>query len=200
YLEGTSITSLPDNLTVGGSLYLEGTSITSLPDNLTVGGSLDLEGTSITDTSKVNRKAPLLLKWIDGKFIKIDGIFSEVLSHRGNIYRTKQIGNSEISYLVTDGNGKWSHGKTLKDAKSDLIFKIADRDKSRYEYLTLDSILTYEEAIECYRVITGACAYGTKMFVEGNSDVVKEHYSIKEMIELTNSQYGGIIFKEFFLK
>jgi hypothetical protein len=31
-----------DNLTVGGYLYLEGTSITSLPDNLTVGGCLDL--------------------------------------------------------------------------------------------------------------------------------------------------------------
>ncbi|MBK4119111.1 hypothetical protein JHE03_22755, partial [Pluralibacter gergoviae] len=30
--------SLPDNLTVGGSLYLSGTSITALPDNLTVGG------------------------------------------------------------------------------------------------------------------------------------------------------------------
>ena len=37
----------------GGSLYLEGTAIASLPDNLTVGGSLDLRGT--IDTSKVNR-------------------------------------------------------------------------------------------------------------------------------------------------
>ena len=43
-LSGTSITSLPDNLTVGGSLYLSGSSITSLPDNLTVGGNLDLSG------------------------------------------------------------------------------------------------------------------------------------------------------------
>lgn len=32
---GTNITSLPDNLTVGGSFYLSGTKITSLPDNLT---------------------------------------------------------------------------------------------------------------------------------------------------------------------
>ncbi len=48
YLRGTQITSLPDNLTVGGYLDLEGTQITSLPDNLTVGGSLDLEGTQIT--------------------------------------------------------------------------------------------------------------------------------------------------------
>ncbi len=50
-LEGcTSLTSLPDGLTVGGWLDLEGcTSLTSLPDGLTVGGSLYLNGcTSLT--------------------------------------------------------------------------------------------------------------------------------------------------------
>ncbi|MFJ5503850.1 hypothetical protein ACIPUO_06520 [Pectobacterium carotovorum] len=47
-LSGTGITSLPENLSVGGSLYLRGTGITSLPENLSVGGSLDLSGTGIT--------------------------------------------------------------------------------------------------------------------------------------------------------
>ena len=47
-LSGTGITSLPDNLTVGGWLDLRGTGITALPDNLTVGGGLDLSGTGIT--------------------------------------------------------------------------------------------------------------------------------------------------------
>jgi hypothetical protein len=47
-LVGTPITSLPDNLTVGGDLDLVGTPITSLPDNLTVGGYLVLVGTPIT--------------------------------------------------------------------------------------------------------------------------------------------------------
>ena len=46
-LGGTGITSLPENLKVGGSLYLEGTGITSLPENLKVGGSLYLRGTKI---------------------------------------------------------------------------------------------------------------------------------------------------------
>jgi len=46
-LEGTGITSLPDNLSVGGYLDLEDTKITSLPDNLSVGGSLYLRGTGI---------------------------------------------------------------------------------------------------------------------------------------------------------
>ena len=47
-LSDTPITSLPDNLKVGGYLDLSGTPITSLPDNLKVGGNLDLSGTKIT--------------------------------------------------------------------------------------------------------------------------------------------------------
>ncbi|MCW2473388.1 hypothetical protein [Candidatus Symbiopectobacterium sp. NZEC151] len=48
----TDITSLPEGLSVGGSLDLEGTGITSLPEGLpeglSVGGSLYLRGTGIT--------------------------------------------------------------------------------------------------------------------------------------------------------
>ena len=47
-LYNTPITSLPNNLKVGGSLVLNNTSITSLPNNLKVGGSLDLRNTPIT--------------------------------------------------------------------------------------------------------------------------------------------------------
>ena len=47
-LANTKITSLPDNLTVEGSLYLANTPITSLPENLTVGDDLDLGYTKIT--------------------------------------------------------------------------------------------------------------------------------------------------------
>ena len=48
YLGNTKITNLPKDLTVGGYLGLTNTPITSLPDNLTVGGSLDLSNTKIT--------------------------------------------------------------------------------------------------------------------------------------------------------
>ena len=47
YLRGTTITHLPDNLSVGGFLYLNRTKITCLPDNLSVGGFLDLSHTNI---------------------------------------------------------------------------------------------------------------------------------------------------------
>ena len=47
-LNNTPLTSLPDNLKVGGDLYLDNTSINSLPNNLKVGGSLNLGITKIT--------------------------------------------------------------------------------------------------------------------------------------------------------
>ena len=46
-LSGTGITSLPENLTVGGWLDLSDTPIKSLPKCLTVGDSLYLRGTPI---------------------------------------------------------------------------------------------------------------------------------------------------------
>ena len=199
-LEGTGITSLPDNLTVGGYLYLEGTGITSLPDNLTVGGYLDLRGTGITNTDNVNKNAPEVYFWRNKEYIKVDGIFSKVVSHKGNIYKVRQIGETKEKYLVTDGNGKWARGASVKEAKIDLIYKISNRDKSKYENLTLESELTFEEAIEAYRVITGACSDGTKMFVENGLQKTKQKYSISEIILLTKGQYGNETFNSFFNK
>ena len=49
FLNRTSITTLPDNLTkVGGNLWLSGAKITSLPDNLKVNNILDLDWSKIT--------------------------------------------------------------------------------------------------------------------------------------------------------
>ena len=200
YLRGTGITSLPDNLTVGGSLDLRGTGITSLPDNLTVGCDLYLRGTGITDRSKVNRNTPNFFEWRNREYIKVDGIFSKVVSCRGNVYKICQIGESKERYLVTDGVGKWSHGDTLKEAKDDLIYKISNRDKSEYDNLTLESELTFAEAIEAYRVITGACSAGTKMFVKNELSERKEKYTISEIIRITKGQYNSNVFERFFEK
>ena len=48
YLSNTPITSLPDNLQVGGDLDLSYTPITSLPSGLKIGGNLSLRGSKIT--------------------------------------------------------------------------------------------------------------------------------------------------------
>ena len=200
-LRGTQIQSLPDNLTVGGYLDLGYTQIQSLPDNLTVGGGFDLRGTPITDTSMVNCQFTVNMVdklWSNSKFIKVDGMFAEKVSHHGNVWEVKKINSTKTFFIVTDGNGKYAHGDTIQEAKRDLIYKISNRDKSEYEKLTLSSELTFEEAIECYRVITGACSFGTKNFVENHLGEKKGKYTIQEMIDLTRGRYGNKTFKEFF--
>ncbi len=201
-LEGcTGITSLPDGLTVAGDLNLEGcTGITSLPDGLTVAGDLYLRGTGITNTDHVKRTVPPALFWQGGKYVKADGIFSRVVSHHGNVYRIAKIGRKEEQYLVTDGNGKWAHGDTLAKAREDLKFKISNRDTSKYKGLPLDHEFSEDEAIECYRVVSGACAAGTKHFLLEvlPEEKRQERYTIAQMIELTKGQYGAETFRTFF--
>ena len=196
-LDLSSLTSIPEgfNPTVGGWLDLR--SLTSIPEgfNPTVGGSLYLRSSE----KYIGAITPDTYFWRNKQYVLADGIFQKVVSHRGNVYRVQKIGSTDITYLVTDGDGKWSHGNTLKEAKDDLIYKISNRDKSAYEHLTLDSTLTFEEAIECYRVITGACAFGTKGFVSSlPKKSRKKQYTIREIIDITNGQYGSTEFKAFF--
>ena len=178
----SSLTSIPEgfNPTVGGSLYLR--SLTSIP-----------EGFNPKDFIKsVN-----LMSWQDGKYIKCDGVFTEVMSKKGKVYIVRKIGSKDVAYLVTDGNGRYSHGKTIKEAKADLIYKITDRDKSNYKDMALDTVLLLSEAIECYRVITGACSFGVKGFVE-SLPKVKKSYTISEIIDITRNSYGHNTFVNFF--
>ena len=124
------------------------------------------------------------------------------MSHKGNVYKVQRIGKKEIFYLVSDNGKRWAHGDTLDDARKSLIYKISNRDTGRYKMMTLDTVLSFEEAIECYRVITGACAFGTQNFVENilSSKDRKDNYTIKEMIELTKGQYNAKKFAAFFKK
>jgi len=140
---------------------------------------------------------------IDGAFegrnyIVKDNVLSEVISKRGNIYKVKNYGDEDITFLIVDGD-KSAHGKTLKDAREGLIYKIGNRDKSAYDGVKLEDNFTVPEFIEMYRIITGACEYGVKSFIE-SQDKVKKKYTVSEIIELTKGHYGSNEFKEFFLK
>ena len=205
-LDLSSLSSIPKgfNPTVGGSLYLR--SLTSIPKgfNPTVGGYLDL--TSLTsipkgfNKSNFENKVINKFEWQDGKYIKVDGILSEVIHKRGGIYKVCDIvDKSKISYIVSDGIN-YSHGSSIKEAKEDLLYKISNRDKSSYSSLTLDSELSFKEGIDCYRVITGACSLGVKDFVEKNGISKDSKFKIREIVELTKGWYGSDSFKNFFVK
>jgi hypothetical protein len=163
-----------------------------------VGGRLDLRSGMKSSCKKLTKE--YLLTWQDGKYLLADGIFTEVVSHRGNVYHVRKIAETKIFYLVTDGQGNWSHGDTMKEAKSDLIFKISNRTKNDYKHLKLTDSLTFEDAIACYRVITGACSFGTKDFVQNRLKNKQKKYTISEMIKVTKGEYGNHSFVAFFNK
>lgn len=130
------------------------------------------------------------------KAIIADGILSEIIEHKGNVYKVKNYGETEITYLVQDGD-VYSHGKTLKEAKEGLIYKLSNRDTSVYKGYTLGTKVSKKEAIQMYRAITGACGQGTRMFVESLEKVPKA-LTIKKIIDLTEGQYGNDTFRKFF--
>jgi hypothetical protein len=194
----SSVTSLPEGFapTVGGGLDLS--SVTSLPEGFapTVGGGLDLS--SVTKPTPKKRAPVYPLTWLNGKYLLIDGIVSEVVQKRGDSYRVKVVGKRVVTSLVTDGRN-WAHGATLKEASADLIYKNKGTDTSEYKSLTLASKLTFAEGIACYRAITGACSFGVRNFVEMKG-VAQKKFSIQQIIDMTNGQYGGDTFKRFFVK
>ena len=204
-LQGTKITSLPDNLTVGGYLNLYGTNITSLPDNLTVGGSLDLRGTNIKykKIKQPNKnfmkdfynEVQKALNWQNGKYRKIDGIFCEVITAKGNILKTKSQG--KIAYIFFK-NDIYAHGNTVKQAYLDWLFKTSDRDVSQYQGIDKDAEKDLNYWVIAYRRITGACSFGTNNYLENNQDKYKAKMTLQEVLTATEGQYGHNTFREFF--
>ena len=210
-LSNTKITSLPDNLTVGGILYLSNTKITSLPDNLAVGGSLDLRGTLITslpDNLKVGGRIISYENldhythlqngdYVEGKYLFADHILTHVKRAKKIGEYTFYVGKIPGMNVVFDGK-YYVHCKTFSEGVRDIEFKRAsDRGSDQYRSLTLDSEVSKDEAITMYRVITGACQQGTESFVSSLRDT-KDRYTIREMISITQGQYGSRTFAEFF--
>jgi hypothetical protein len=126
-----------------------------------------------------------------------DGILSKLVSQKGDVYKVINHGEDTISYLVKKDN-VFSHGKTLQEARDSLIYKLSDKDTSKYSDYTLDTIVSHEDAIQMYMCITGACSSGTKYFVDMMQDKIKSEYSVSDLIQLTSGQYGNEKFKEFF--
>ena len=165
-LDLRSLTSIPEgfNPTVGGNLYLGG--LTSIPEgfNPTVGGDLDL-GYGLTANTKHSKKQILpnrLLFWQNGKYVCADGIITEVVNKKGNVYKVKKIHSDKEFYLVTNGEIN-AHGETLQQAKDDFRFKLV-ADKLKTEPITADTIITKQY----YRLVTGACEFGVQSFIDSN--------------------------------
>uniref|UniRef100_A0AAU8ATA3 Uncharacterized protein n=1 Tax=Dulem virus 31 TaxID=3145749 RepID=A0AAU8ATA3_9VIRU len=148
----------------------------------------------------VKLKEDVYYTLLNGEFtecVNIDGIISIVLNKHKNVYKVQNLNSNRESYIVQDGD-IYSHGDTIQEAKNGLLFKISNRDTSKYNDFTKETNITLKEAIEMYRIITGACEGGTRYFVENVLADKKEKYTVQEVIDLTQGQYNHAKLVEFF--
>ena len=179
----------------GGWLDLSDTQITALPDNLTVGGWLDLRGTQITGS----RECKHLTNgdYVPGKYIYCDEILTHVKRAKQIDGYTYYIGKIKGRNVISDG-ALYAHCNSFKDGVLDLEFKkAADRGADQYNHLTLDSVVSKDDAITMYRIITGACKAGTEQFLSTIREF-KDEYTVREIIDITKGQYGANRLQKFF--
>ena len=218
YNKLTSLKGAPKE--VGGNFYCSGNALTTLEGApKEVGGNFDCSHNKLTSLKGAPEKvgscfycsgSPQLrelldkmptqaicgdvYKWCGKIWSFFDGVQKEVATIRKSgsitVYKMK-----DGTYAMHDGEA-YAHGKTLKEAKADLIYKRTSRDLSEYKKFTMDSKLPLEECIKMYRSITGACSLGTKEFCSKRK--LKKAYTVGEVIELTDGAYGNDKLKEFF--
>jgi hypothetical protein len=210
---GNKLTELNILQPIGGSVDCHGNQLTELTISHPIGRILEYTDNPLT---KVTILAPIgstpycadtLLKEAPKYEILKNGqrgedwIYTDnILSHFHKIRKMHDI-TFYIGFkcTVVEHNGNYAHGEDMRSALFDLRFKLMDLDKSAYMNLTLESKLTYEEAIIMYRVITGACRAGTSVFLDYHPELSKDKiYTVREIIAITEGQYGNNSLREFY--
>ena len=128
-----------------------------------------------------------------GEWVEVDnsdGIFGYVLSNKGGVKKIRT-DSGEVLFVVSDSNGNTAHGKTIKEARADLVYKNVAKFDGKIPKSALGS-----EWIGIYRGITGACLAGVRMFVEKNEIDLDKQYKGKQVVKLVEGQYGSEAFKK----
>ena len=136
-------------------------------------------------------------EYVPKRYLYADGILTHIKSKRtvqGYVFYQGKIKSKNV---VSDGI-HYAHCKTFREGVADLLFKTAkDRGAEQYKGYALDSKIKTDDAIAMYRIITGACKQGTQQFIDSLGEL-KEAYTVREIIELTQGHYGADAFKKFF--
>jgi hypothetical protein len=196
-LNNNNLASLPEsfgNLKIGDNLLLDYNKLESLPEsfgNLKIGGNL-----LCLDNNKL-KFFPSILRMnqtIEEDWCYLDDIVREIVSKKtlGELTIIK----TPFDYIVGKDN-TWAHGRTIKEATQDYHFKLMKANPDALKDIDLDKPLSHEEAIDIYRAVTRACREGIRQWMSGKT--FPEQITIREIINLTQSAYGGKEFKQFFL-
>ena len=134
-------------------------------------------------------------------YYKVDGIWCKFISIHGNYAKVEiadlyHAENCVAGYIAKDDDGNFAHGETLREARESLMYKVSERNSDLYKSWKLTDVKTKAELIKAYRVITGACEFGTKQFCSGRE--LPDKATVAEAIKITAGQYGSDRFAQFF--
>ena len=125
-------------------------------------------------------------EWVEVDFT--DNLFSYVLSTKRGVKKVKTE-NGDALFIVTDDKGNSAHGKSIKEARQDLIYKaVASFDGK------LPSKATGTEWIGIYRAVTGACAAGVRQFVEQSKASIDATYTAAQIAKMVTGHFGAEAF------
>jgi hypothetical protein len=205
YVSGSAkldaLTTVGGYLSVSGSAKLDAPLLTTVGVYLNVYGSAKLPKDIKSNVAKAStickRKLATSLK--KRGLVLVDGILSWLISKKklGTVVtmKVRMVGKLEVSYIVQRGD-TFSHGKTIKEARDSLKYKISNRDTTRYKKWKMSDTKKLSEIIGAYRAITGACEFGVREFCEGKK--LPKSMTIRKAVELTKGKYGNEQFAEFF--
>ena len=195
YINSSAKLDAPALTSVGGDLYINSSAKLDAPAS--VGGDL-----SINSSAKLT--AGKLYCGSYSKFKVIDGIGCVVLSEKkqGDVTvlmcRHSKIKNQKVVgdkfYVASKGSDN-AHGKTIAEATQELMFKIGPRDVEKYRGMSKDAAKSPTEWALIYRMVTGACQYGTNQFIESRGKL-KKKYTLAEILTITKGQWGHERFAE----
>jgi hypothetical protein len=147
-------TAFPALTTVGGVLYASGADTkTAFPALTTTNANPHLSDRLFAACRKV-----VCETFLARGFYFADEILAKLVSRRGRVARVVVCGKKDVSYVVEDGQGNYSHGATLAEARSGLIYKLTSHDTSEFKAWKPKTVVSLADAIKAYRAITGAKA------------------------------------------
>lgn len=175
--------------------YLDLSSLTTLPEgvSLSAGGSLYLS--SLTREEQTYQGRSIRLRCIDGYTMRL-------ISRRtvGSValwsaqYFKGNLESDPRCFVAQDGD-TYAHGKTTDEALRDLRFKVAQRD---FDVDDLVETIKQRGTVEFndYRLLTGACAEGTRahLLMHGVDPDVTTSLPLAKALEISRSGYGGDVF------
>jgi hypothetical protein len=206
---GGDLSSVGGDLSINSNAKLDAPALTSVGGDLYISSNAKLDAlTSVGGDLYIYSKGALTAgKLYCGgyeKFKVIDGIGCVVLSEKkqGDITilmcRHSKIKNQKVvgdKFYVAQKGDSNAHGKTIAEAVQEILFKIGPRDVSRYRNMPMHTAKTPSKWALIYRMVTGACQYGTAQFIETRRDLKKE-YTLAEILTLTEGQFGHDRFSE----